>query len=126
MSINKLQNNIGTVYNVEKVKSNKAPRHFFDAEREHKTMLINGKETRVAINRDRTQYVLFQVVEPKADNPNFVQSYYVRDHKFFDESSEASNYKKPSAEGQPPAQPVEQPKVEEPKQREVKIIKAAK
>jgi hypothetical protein len=125
MSISKLQNELGTVYNVEKVKSNKAPRHFFDAEREAKLMVINGKETRVAINRDRTQYVLFQVVEPKADNPTFVQSYYVRDHKFFDETSEAKNFVKPSS--QPAEQPkVEEVKVEEVKQREIKVIKAAK
>lgn len=125
MSISKLVTDLGSVYNVEKVKSNKAPRHFFDADREHKMMLINGKETRVAINRDRTQYVLFQVVEPKADNPAFVQSYYVRDHKFFDETSEAKNFVKPSS--QPAEQPkVEEVKVDEPKQREIKVIKAAK
>lgn len=121
MSITKLTNQSGVTFPVEKVKANKAPRHFFDADRESKTMLINGKETRVAINRDRTQYVLFQVVEPKPDNPQFVQSYYVRDHKFFDSTEEAKNFVKPSTE-QPVAQPVEQPAAKP----EVKVIKANK
>jgi hypothetical protein len=120
MSITKLQNNNGTVYNVEKVKANAAPRHFFDADREHKTMVINGKETRVAINRDRTQYVLFQMVEPKSDNPTFVQSYYVRDHKFFDETDTAANYVKPST--QPAPQQQAEPEAEA-KKPEVKVIK---
>lgn len=124
MSITKLVSESGVVYNVEKVKANKAPRHFFDADRESKVMLINDKETRVAINRDRTQYVLFQVVEPKSDNPAFVQSYYVRDHKFFDSTNEAKSYVKPTTD-KPVEQPAAQP-VEETKQREVKVIKAAK
>lgn len=95
--MNKLVNESGVVYNVEKVKANKAPRHFFDADRESKDMLINGKKVRVAINRERTQYVLFQLVEPKSDNPKFVQSYYVRDHKFFDNDS-VKSYVKPTPE----------------------------
>lgn len=99
MSITKLVNESNVVFNVEKVKANKAPRHFFDADRESKDMLINGKKTRVAINRDRTQYVLFQVVEPKPDNPQFIQSYYVRDHKFFD-NDKVKSYVKPSPEQQ--------------------------
>jgi hypothetical protein len=125
MAITKLVNESGVVYNVEKVKANKAPRHFFDSDRESKDMLINGKTTRVAINRDRTQYVLFQVVEPKSDNPTFVQSYYVRDHKFFDSTSEAKNFVKPSTD-QPVEKPVEQPVEQPAAQREVKVIKANK
>ena len=99
MSITKLVNEANVTFNVEKVKANKAPRHFFDADRESKDMTINGKKVRVAINRDRTQYVLFQVVEPKPDNPKFIQSYYVRDHKFFD-STEVKSYVKPAADQQ--------------------------
>lgn len=121
--MNKIQNENGTVYNVEKVKSNKAPRHFFDAERENKVMKINGKDIKVMINRDRTQYVLFQMVEPKPDNPNFIQSYYVRDHKFFD-SNEVKTYVKPSQD--PNEKQTETKAAEQPAQREVKIIKATK
>lgn len=84
MSLTKLINESNVVYNVEKVKLNKMPRHFFDADRENKTMSINGKKVKVMINRERTQYVGFQMVERDSDGNEYTQSYYVRDHKFFD------------------------------------------
>lgn len=84
------------VYNVEKVKLNKLPRHFNDEDRENKTMLINGKEVKVMINRERTQYVAFSIAEPTKDNPKFVQHYYVRDHSFFD-NDKVKTYTKPVA-----------------------------
>ena len=87
----------GVVFNVEKVKLNKLPRHFGDADRENKLMSIDGKKVKVMINRDRTQYVAFSLVEPTKENPQFVQHYYVRDHKFFD-SDVVNTYVKPKPE----------------------------
>lgn len=85
------------VYNVEKVKLNKLPRHFNDEDRENKMMSIDGRQIKVMINRDRTQYVAFSIVRPTKDNPNFVQHYYVRDHRFFSED-DVVTYIKPKAE----------------------------
>lgn len=90
------------VFNVEKVKLNKLPRHFSDEDRENKLMSIDGKKVKVMINRDRTQYVAFSLEEPTKDNPKFVQHYYVRDHKFFD-ANEVATYVKPKAEAKPAA-----------------------
>lgn len=83
------------VYNVEKVKLNKLPRHFGDEDRENKLMSIDGKKVKVMINRERTQYVAFSLNEPKPDNPKFIQHYYVRDHKFFD-NDVVKTYVKPT------------------------------
>lgn len=98
------------VYNVEKVKLNKLPRHFGDEDRENKQMTIDGKKVKVMINRERTQYVAFSLNEPTKDNPKFIQHYYVRDHKFFD-ANEVKTYIKPKAE----TKPAEEVKAEESK-----------
>lgn len=96
--LNKIANESGTIYNVEKVRHNKLPRHFFDAERENKTMTINGKKVKVMINRERTQYVGFQMQESKSDGTEYTQSYYVRDHKFFDDNDKLKSVVKAQPE----------------------------
>ena len=103
--LRKLTNEAGVVYNVEQVRHNKLPRHFFDTDRENKLMSINGKKVKVMINRERTQYVGFQLQEKKSDGTEYTQSYYVRDHSFFDNDKLISVVKsQPEANGQPAEQ----------------------
>lgn len=94
-------------FNVEKVKLNKAPRHFFDEDITVKKMTIDGQPLDVRMRKERTQYVLFQRQEGEGDKA-FTQSYYVRDHDFF-ASDEVVKYVKPAAA---PQQPVVEPVVE--------------
>lgn len=61
------------LFNVEKVKNNSIPKHFFTAEK--KTVTIGSHKVEVMMNKERTQYVAFQIGD---------QAYYVRDHAFFD------------------------------------------
>lgn len=77
----------GTIFNVEKVKNNKIPTHFFSAEKT--TKVIDGEKVEVMINRERSQYVAFVIG---------TQSYYVRDHKFFDTNEKFESYEKPKSE----------------------------
>lgn len=60
------------IFNVEKVKNNLIPKHFFLAEK--KLIKINGAKVEVMMNKERTQYVAFVIGD---------QSYYVRNHSFF-------------------------------------------
>jgi len=76
-----------TIFNVEKVKNNSIPLHFF-LSKDVKVMLINGEKITVMRNADRTQYVAFQIGE---------QAYYVRDHKFL-EVDKCESYSKPKVE----------------------------
>lgn len=62
-----------TIFNVEKVKNNSIPKHFFTAEK--KSVTINGEKVEVMMNKERTQYVAFQIGD---------QCYYVRNHTFFE------------------------------------------
>ena len=62
-----------TIFSVEKVKNNSIPKHFLTAEK--RNVKIGDMKVEVMINRERTQYVAFQVGD---------QAYYVRDHSFFD------------------------------------------
>ena len=96
--LNKIVDENNVVYNVEKVRHNKLPRHFFDSDRENKQMIINGKKVKVMINRERTQYVGFQMTETKSDGTEFVQNYYVRDHKFFDNANKLNTVVKAQPE----------------------------
>lgn len=97
-----------STFTVEKVKLNKAPRHFFLEDAQNKTMAINGKKVKVMMRPERTQYVLFQLSEKNDKGEDFVQSYYVRDHKFF-EADKVKTFVKVKKE-----KPVkEQPKAEE-------------
>ncbi|MGB4825049.1 MAG: hypothetical protein WBP82_09125 [Leuconostoc mesenteroides] len=86
--MNKLKSNkSATIFNVEKVKNNKLPAHFLSAE--SRDITIDGQKTKVMINRDRSQYVAFQI-----DG----QAYYIRDHKFFDTKESFESYVKPKSE----------------------------
>lgn len=76
-----------TTFNVEKVKLNKLPRHFNDADRETHMISINGKKVAVKINRERTQYVAFSLEEVNSEGVTYTQHYYVRDHKFVDNAA---------------------------------------
>lgn len=62
-----------TLFNVEKVKNNSIPKHFFTAEK--KSIKIGDLKVEVMMNKERTQYVAFQIGD---------QAYYVRDHAFFE------------------------------------------
>lgn len=73
-----------TLFNVEKVKNNSIPKHFFTAEK--KSVKIDGQKVEVMMNKERTQYVAFQIGD---------QAYYVRDHAFF-EGGTYVEVKKPS------------------------------
>lgn len=75
------------IFNVEKVKNNKLPVHFLSSE--SRNMSIDGQKVKVMINRERSQYVAFQI-----DG----QSYYVRNHKFFDSTEKFESYVKPVSE----------------------------
>lgn len=68
--INKTSN---VIFNVEKVKNNSIPKHFFSAEK--KSIKIDGVKVEVMMNKEKTQYVAFQIEN---------QAYYVRDHSFFE------------------------------------------
>ncbi len=86
------------IFNVEKVKLNKLPRRF-ELEGDHrkvKQMTINGKKVNVMIRPDETEYVAFSLTEKTKDNIDFVQHYYVRNHKFF-EYDKVVTYTKPVA-----------------------------
>jgi hypothetical protein len=83
------------VYNVEKVKNNSIPKHFFSAEK--KQITIGNNKVEIMMNKDRTQYVAFQIGD---------QAYYVRNHSFFTDGSKYNEVVKA-------AQPVK--KVEEAK-----------
>lgn len=73
-SINKvIDPKTNVVYNVEKVKNNAIPKHFASAEK--KTIEVAGVKTEVMMNKERTQYVAFQIGD---------QAYYVRNHNFFE------------------------------------------
>jgi hypothetical protein len=73
-SINKvIDPKTNVVYNVEKVKNNSIPKHFFSAEK--KSIEIAGHKVEVMMNKERTQYVAFAIGD---------QSYYVRNHNFFE------------------------------------------
>lgn len=80
------------VYNVEKVKNQKIPDHFF-ASKDVKTILVNGQKIKFMRNVDRTQYVAFQVGDVK---------YYIRDHKCMD-AAKLDTYIKPKAEKKAPS-----------------------
>lgn len=83
--MNKLINKVSnTLFNVEKVKNNSIPKHFFTAEK--KSVKIDGQKVEVMMNKERTQYVAFQIGD---------QAYYVRDHAFFEGNSYVE-VKKPS------------------------------
>ena len=86
--MNKVINTKSTViYNVEKVKNNSIPKHFFSAEK--KTIVIDGAKVEVMMNKERTQYVAFQIGD---------QAYYVRNHNFFtDPANKYAEVKKPAA-----------------------------
>lgn len=72
-SINKvIDPKSNTMFNVEKVKNNSIPKHFFGAEK--KTIEVAGNKVEVMMNKERTQYVAFQIGD---------QAYYVRNHSFF-------------------------------------------
>ena len=64
------------IYNVEKVKNNSIPKHFFSSDK--KKVTIDGTKVEVMMNKERTQYIAFQIGD---------QAYYVRDHKFFEGST---------------------------------------
>src|SRR5436305_592951 len=82
-------------FNVEKVKLNKAPRHFFDEDITVKKMTIDGQQLDVRMRKERTQYVLFQRQEiDSKTKAAYTQSYYVRDHSFF-EVDKVVKYVKP-------------------------------
>lgn len=74
-----------TIFNVEKVKNNSIPKHFFTSEK--KTVKINGQKVEVMMNRERTQYVAFQIGD---------QAYYVRNHNFFDNGDTYNEVVKPT------------------------------
>jgi len=74
-----------TIFNVEKVKNNSIPKHFFAAQK--KNIKINGEKVEVMMNPERTQYVAFQIGD---------QAYYVRNHNFFTEGSEYNEVVKPT------------------------------
>jgi hypothetical protein len=77
MSISKvIDPKTNMLFNVEKVKNNSVPKHFYSAEK--KTMTVAGHKVTVMMNKERTQYVAFEIGE---------QAYYVRDHAFFDGST---------------------------------------
>lgn len=73
------------LFNVEKVKNNSIPKHFFSAEKT--SIKIDGMKVEVMRNKERTQYVAFQIGD---------QSYYVRDHSFF-EGAKYAEVKKSAA-----------------------------
>lgn len=78
------------IFNVEKVKNNSIPKHFFSAAK--KQITIGDRKVEVMMNAERTQYVAFQIDD---------QAYYVRNHNFF-EGSKYVEVKKAEA-----AKPVE-------------------
>lgn len=80
------------LFNVEKVKNNSIPKHFFTAKK--RTIKIGDLKVEVMMNADRTQYVAFAVVESDVDGQPFTQAYYVRDHAFF-EGNTYAEVKKP-------------------------------
>lgn len=61
------------IFNVEKVKNNSIPKHFFSSEK--KTIMVGSLKVEVMMNKERTQYVAFQIDD---------QAYYVRNHTFFE------------------------------------------
>lgn len=73
------------LFNVEKVKNNSIPKHFFTAKK--KSIKIDGVKVEIMMNAERTQYIAFQIED---------QAYYVRNHNFF-EGSEYAEVKKPAA-----------------------------
>lgn len=86
--MNKLKDTkTGNIFNVEKVKNNSIPLHFF-LSKDVKVMLIDGEKVTVMRNTERTQYVAFKIGE---------QCYYVRDHKFL-EVKECETFIKPKVE----------------------------
>lgn len=75
--MNKIVNkSTNVIFNVEKVKNNSIPKHFFSAAK--KVVKINGNKVEIMMNAERTQYVAFQIED---------QAYYVRDHSFFEGST---------------------------------------
>jgi len=80
-----LNTKTNTLFNVEKVKNNSIPKHFFTAEK--RNVKIGDLKVEVMMNKERTQYVAFQIGD---------QSYYVRDHSFF-EGDKYVEVVKPSA-----------------------------
>lgn len=74
------------IFNVEKVKNNSIPKHFFSSEK--KSIKINGDKVEIMMNKERTQYVAFQIED---------QAYYVRNHSFFTDGDNYVEVKKPTA-----------------------------
>jgi hypothetical protein len=79
-----LNTKTNVVFNVEKVKNNSIPKHFATAQK--KKVTLDGSKVEVMMNKERTQYVAFQIGD---------QAYYVRDHSFF-EGDKYVEVKKPS------------------------------
>ncbi|MGB4825054.1 MAG: hypothetical protein WBP82_09150 [Leuconostoc mesenteroides] len=91
LSFNKLKcQSTGAIFNVEKIKNNKIPSHFF-ASPDFKTIEINGQKFKAMRNVTHTEYVAFQI-----DG----QAYYVRSHKFIDQVK-YTTYEKPKADKKP-------------------------
>lgn len=84
--INKTSN---VIFNVEKVKNNSIPKHFFSAEK--KSIKIDGTKVDIMMNKERTQYVAFQIGD---------QAYYVRDHSFFEGANYVEVIKPSAAKGE--------------------------
>ena len=68
-----LNTKTNTLFNVEKVKNNSIPKHFFSSEK--RNIKIGNMKVEVMMNKERTQYIAFQIED---------QAYYVRDHSFFE------------------------------------------
>ena len=93
--LNKVLNTkTNTLFNVEKVKNNSIPKHFFTAKK--RSIKIGELKVEVMMNAERTQYVAFQIED---------QAYYVRDHSFFegDKYVEVAKPSKKVTEEQPAA-----------------------
>ena len=82
----KLVNKNNEKFTVEMVKGQKIPSHFFAAEKA--TIKIDDVKVDVYRNKERTEYVAFEMNEIK---------YYVRDHNFFDQKS-VTTFVKPVTE----------------------------
>lgn len=76
--MNKLNvTNSTVVFNVEKIKNQKVPDHFF-ASKDAKSINVNGVKVKFMRNAERTQYVAFEIDEVK---------YYIRDHSVMNHKS---------------------------------------
>ena len=105
---------------VEKCKGNSIPKHFMAEEnKDKKTIKIDGVETTVARNKERSEYCAF--CTGTADS---AQCFYVRDHEFLDHAKSYVTYVKPVKEKPPKKEKA--PKAEKPAKADKAAAKGGK